>query len=84
MVIPDSIEQLVEEYHIVEEAPTTTTWDFVWNAIVEEGREKRLQRLPFLQEYDPLPLQNSADTDSSLVAEAAVKVRTSKARFVRC
>lgn len=74
-VIPDNVEQLLAEFNVVEDIPTTTTWDFVWNAVVEEGREKRLQRLPFTQELDPLPPQKSYSTDQILIAEAALKVR---------
>ncbi|KAH6916823.1 hypothetical protein BKA70DRAFT_313865 [Coprinopsis sp. MPI-PUGE-AT-0042] len=73
-IIPDNVEQLLAEFNVVEDIPTTTTWDFVWNAVVEEGREKRLQRQPFTQELDPLPPQKACSTDNTLVAEAALKV----------
>ncbi|KAL0071703.1 hypothetical protein AAF712_000625 [Marasmius tenuissimus] len=40
VVLSSSLERLYEQFDVVESTPTAPTWDFVWNATVEEGREK--------------------------------------------
>lgn len=71
--IPESVSSLFEKFDVVESLPNAPSWDFVWNAIVEEGREKGMLSLPFTTQLDVLPLEESSAEDMCL-AEAAVKV----------
>ncbi|KAG2023118.1 hypothetical protein CC2G_000811 [Coprinopsis cinerea AmutBmut pab1-1] len=73
-IIPNSVDQLFGYYHVLEDIPGTTTFDFVWNAAVEEGREKRLLNLPFTRDLDSLPHQTTQDPDHILLGEAALKM----------
>ncbi|TFK30753.1 hypothetical protein FA15DRAFT_580399 [Coprinopsis marcescibilis] len=73
-IVPDNIQQLLSEYTVVEELPVTTTWDFVWNSAVEEGREKRLLTQSIVQQVEPLPTPPPQDPDEVILAEAALKM----------
>jgi hypothetical protein len=70
------VSSLLQQYGIFEETQTAPTWDFVWNAIVEEGREKRLLSQCFTIEMAPISCQNYDEADACVLAEAALKVRT--------
>lgn len=50
------------------------TWEFMWNANVEEGRERRLVRQAFTQTIEEVPSFNETTSDSVALAEAALKV----------
>jgi len=54
--------------------PAIPPWDFVWNAAVEEGREKRMLRQPFLNAIDDHRLAGIHMSEAICVAESAVKV----------
>lgn len=46
----------------------------MWNANVEEGREKRLMRQAFTQTVEEIPLFAETPPESVALAEAALKV----------
>jgi hypothetical protein len=69
-----SVDWLLEEFDVVESAPNCPTWDFMWNATVEEGREKRLLRQPFTARLDAMSVITKLSSDLTLVAESALKV----------
>ena len=46
----------------------------MWNALVEEGREKRLKQMPLSRCPEPLPCSTSGENDGISIAEAALKV----------
>lgn len=68
---------MLKSYRISEEAQTAPAWDFVWNAIVEEGREKRLLSQCFTTATTSTTYQPPLETDESILAEAALKVSIS-------
>ena len=72
-IIPRDVESLLRQYQVVEEAPTAPQWDFVWNAVVEEGREKRLLSQCLTTEIEDMPHHNQ-EADDIALAEAALKV----------
>lgn len=74
LVLPPSLTQLLAEFDISEPTTPAPAWDFMWNASVEEGREKRLLACPFTSSPDkPLPA-NGSTTDADFIAESALKV----------
>lgn len=74
-IIPKDVTGLLQQYVVSEEAQMTPAWDFVWNAIVEEGREKRLLSQCFTVEMGGTPDQYCVEADDGVLAEAALKVR---------
>lgn len=73
-IIPSQILQLLEEYDVIETAPTVPAWDFMWNAVVEEGREKRMMRQPFTTEIEEMPPTGDTPSEQLYLAESAMKV----------
>lgn len=69
------MDELLDQYDVVETAPTAPTWDFVWNAVVEEGREKRMLRQPFSKVVEDITEEGQSEAIS--LAESALKVITS-------
>jgi transcription factor C subunit 3 len=61
----------------VEVAPTTPTWDFVWNAVVEEGREKRMLQQPFNKALEEMAFHGEGQSEAISLAESALKVKKS-------
>lgn len=74
ITIPGSVELLLQTYDVIETAPTAPTWDFMWNATVEEGREKRLLRLPFVHNDDQMSFITDGVDEMTFMAESALKV----------
>jgi hypothetical protein len=74
-IITSSVDDLLDRFHVLENPAATPAWDFVWNAVVEEGREKRMLRQPFLNMIDDLPF-GSTPLEPISLAESAVKVRS--------
>lgn len=48
----------------------------MWNALVEEGREKRMLRQPFLKWIEGVPFFGYSPSETISLAESAVKVST--------
>ncbi|KAG6885704.1 hypothetical protein C0993_010876 [Termitomyces sp. T159_Od127] len=69
-----SVDSLLAEYDIVESTPNAPSWDFVWNAVVEEGREKQMLRQPFLRTSEEMPPVIEAPSEAVSLAESALKV----------
>lgn len=74
ILIPISVERLLDEFEVVETTPTAPTWDFVWNAAVEEGREMRLLRQPFTREPGEFPSRSICEEEDIFLAESTLKV----------
>ncbi|KAF8649735.1 hypothetical protein AX16_005506 [Volvariella volvacea WC 439] len=74
ITIPDSVESLHKAFTVIETHATAPTWDFVWNATVEEGREKRMLIHPFLNNVEDPPRSNETLVESICVAESALKM----------
>ncbi|SJL05812.1 uncharacterized protein ARMOST_09148 [Armillaria ostoyae] len=73
LIIPNTVDDLLDGFDVIEAATTTgPTWDFMWNGVVEEGREKRLTSQPFL---DTLGNLGETPVDDALaIAESALKI----------
>lgn len=69
-----SVDLLLAEYDIVESTPNAPYWDFVWNAVVEEGREKQMLRQPFLKTPEEMPPVAEVPPEAVSLAESALKV----------
>ncbi|KIK99780.1 hypothetical protein PAXRUDRAFT_445053 [Paxillus rubicundulus Ve08.2h10] len=67
-----SVEELYERYEVREDTDFVSTWDFMWNTMVEEGREKQFLRQAFTKEPD-IPLESTKKENVQL-AEAALKM----------
>ena len=46
----------------------------MWNALIEEGREKKLKQMPLSKCPEPLPCSTSSENDEISIAEATLKV----------
>ena len=46
----------------------------MWNALVEEGREKKLKQIPLSRCPEQLFFSTTSESDKILIAEAALKV----------
>ncbi|KAL0572575.1 hypothetical protein V5O48_009395 [Marasmius crinis-equi] len=74
VVLPKSIELLQEQFDVVETVPAVPAWDFVWNATVEEGREKRMFTQPLIMQPDVLPFGEDTPSEAVSLAESALKM----------
>lgn len=74
VVIPSTIQELLDEYEVDATEGPGLTWDFMWNANVEEGREKRLMRQAFTQTVEDIPSAVETTSEPVGLAEAAMKV----------
>ena len=74
MVIPSTVETLLEDYEVDTTDGPGLTWDFMWNANVAEGREKGLVRQPFSQTLEIIPSATETTVYLVALAEAALKV----------
>ena len=46
----------------------------MWNALIEEGREKKLKQMPLSRCPEPLPCSTSSENEEISLAEATLKV----------
>lgn len=72
--IPADIEQLQDSFNILDAERAAPDWDFMWNALIEEGREKKLKQMPLSRCPEQLPCSMTSENDKILIAEAALKV----------
>ena len=74
LALPSSIEGLLF-LDITETKPVTSAWDFMWNAVTEDKREKQLfSKSMLVDEINP-SVEALYETDEMYVTETAVKVR---------
>ena len=74
MIIPTSVDELLDKYTVVESNLSAPVWDFMWNATVEEGREKRLMRQSFTKNPEEVAMHANLSSELVKVAEATLKV----------
>ena len=72
--LPASIDDIARDWETVEKSNAGPVWDFLWNAQVEEGREKYLLRQPFTTNASDLPTTTDVSSESVHLAESVVKV----------
>ncbi|EGO01685.1 hypothetical protein SERLA73DRAFT_166216 [Serpula lacrymans var. lacrymans S7.3] len=73
-VLPASVNLLIRDHEVIENAPFNPSWEFLWNVNVEEGREKYFLRQAFTMLPDESPYIVNPGDDSVQVAEAALKM----------
>ena len=71
--LPASVEQLESAFEVVEEPPSEPAFDFIWNSLVEDEREKRLLRTAVTVNPETAPPFDESPTNVQ-IAEAALKV----------
>ncbi|KAF7340022.1 B-block-TFIIIC domain-containing protein [Mycena venus] len=72
--IPGSVEELLNQFDIVETPSGGPAWDFIWSGIVDENREKRALRQAFTTRPDDLVLGTENSSDAVLLAESILKM----------
>ncbi|KAJ3736873.1 hypothetical protein DFJ43DRAFT_382574 [Lentinula guzmanii] len=72
--IPSNVSDLLAQFDVFETPQSAPSWDFVWNALVEEGRERGMLSLPFTNQLDVLPLQAESVSEEMCLAESALKM----------
>ncbi|KAJ7456579.1 hypothetical protein FB451DRAFT_1048140 [Mycena latifolia] len=73
-IIPASIEELFNQFDVVEAPGGAPAWDFMWSTIVDENREKRSLRQAFTTRREDLVLGTETSSDGVLLAESALKM----------
>ncbi|KAF8634442.1 hypothetical protein AX15_000891 [Amanita polypyramis BW_CC] len=73
-IIPSSVDELLRDYIIQESIFSAPLWDFMWNATVEEGREKRLMHQSFTKYPEEFTSNLNLSSESASIAEAALKM----------
>ncbi|KAF5355772.1 hypothetical protein D9756_004049 [Leucocoprinus leucothites] len=74
VIIPSTVEDLLGGFEVATTEGPGLTWDFMWNANVEEGREKGLMRQAFNQTLEVIPSTTELTSNSVVLAEAALKM----------
>jgi hypothetical protein len=77
LALPSSVEELLL-LDVKETQPITPAWDFMWNSVTEDKREKQLfMKSMLVHEVNPC-IEAPYKADGMYVAEAAVKVRCAR------
>ncbi|OAX37287.1 hypothetical protein K503DRAFT_866963 [Rhizopogon vinicolor AM-OR11-026] len=72
--LPASTDDIVNRFDVLCNANVSPALDFMWQASVEEGREKQFLRQSFTHGADEVPYVTNPSADAVQVAEAAVKM----------
>ncbi|KAL1738564.1 hypothetical protein HDZ31DRAFT_78264, partial [Schizophyllum fasciatum] len=73
IALPMSVDLLEKSFDIIEESPAEPAFDFIWNSLVEDEREKKLLRTAVtVNPETPPPFEESPTAVQ--IAEAALKV----------
>jgi hypothetical protein len=72
--LPASIDEVARHWEVIEKAKTGPVWEFHWNALVDEGREKYLLRHPYTVHAADLPISTDVCAEDVYLAESVVKV----------
>lgn len=73
-MIPASISELEANYIVADSTLSAPLFDFMWNATVEEGREKRLMHQSFTRYPEEVAVNLGLSSDSISIAETTLKV----------
>lgn len=73
IIIPQSVDELLDGWDVLEPPVTSTTYDFMWKGDAEEGREKALYQQAFCK-GSVLPSTSEERSEVAFVAEAALKM----------
>ncbi|KAG1730414.1 uncharacterized protein EDB91DRAFT_786767 [Suillus paluster] len=72
--LPASVDDIIHHFNVLCNTTISPAWDFMWQATVEEGREKQFLRQSFTHGADDVPYVTNTSDDVVQVAEAALKV----------
>ncbi|KAG2123565.1 hypothetical protein DEU56DRAFT_45236 [Suillus clintonianus] len=72
--LPPSVDEIIHHFDVLCNTTISPAWDFVWQATVEEGREKQFLRQSFTHGPDEVPFVTNTSDDVVQVAEAALKM----------
>jgi len=73
ILIPSNIDAIWGQFDTVEPEKTAPEWDFIWNTLIEEGREKKMKGLALARCTEFVPGRASV-SDELVLAEGALKV----------
>ncbi|KAF9478011.1 hypothetical protein BDN70DRAFT_809556 [Pholiota conissans] len=73
-MLPASLKDLQECFDIVQVEKTAPEWDFMWNALIEEGREKKLKRYVLSRYPELFPPSKPLESDVIILAEGTLKM----------
>ena len=71
--LPSRVDLISKSWDITEREEEQTTWDFLWNNVTEEGREKQALEEAFTLDTYSIITKHEKN-DFSAVAESASKV----------
>ena len=74
LALPSDVRELLL-LDVRETQPVTSAWDFMWNAVTEDKREKQLLAKSMLLDEVVPSVKALHETEEMYVAETAVKVR---------
>ncbi|KAF9569867.1 hypothetical protein CPC08DRAFT_14379 [Agrocybe pediades] len=74
VALPSSVDALLHNFEVGQAEKVAPDWDFMWNALIEEGREKRLKKTVLSRSPEEFPALFSSETDEIILAEAIVKM----------
>ncbi|KAG0697275.1 hypothetical protein DFH29DRAFT_947152 [Suillus ampliporus] len=74
MKLPASVDDIIHHFDVLCNTTISPAWDFMWQATVEEGREKQFLRQSFTLGADEVPYVTNTSDDVVQVAEAALKM----------
>ncbi|KAG1828698.1 hypothetical protein EV424DRAFT_1471098 [Suillus variegatus] len=72
--LPASVDDIIQHFDVLCNATISPACEFVWQAAVEEGREKQFLRQSFTHAPDDVPYVTNTSDDVVQVAEAALKM----------
>ncbi|KAG1769612.1 hypothetical protein EDD22DRAFT_1048040 [Suillus occidentalis] len=72
--LPASVVDIIHRFDVLCNTIISPAWEFVWQATVEEGREKQFLRQSFTHGTDEVPYVTNMSDDVVQVAEAALKM----------
>ena len=72
--LPPNVESLSQRWEVIEKPCTAPTWDFMWNGLGEESREKQFVQQSFLAGGNEIPTTRRYDSEQVYVADSALKV----------
>ncbi|KAG1777419.1 hypothetical protein EV702DRAFT_1179524 [Suillus placidus] len=72
--LPASVDDILRHFDVLCNTAISPAWEFMWQATVEEGREKQFLRQSFTHGADEVPYVTNTSDDVVQVAEAALKM----------
>ncbi|KAJ7596727.1 hypothetical protein C8J56DRAFT_295687 [Mycena floridula] len=74
ITLPAMVLELFEQFDVVEPVLMAPKYDYIWNTVVEEGREKKLLSSAFTRYPEPMIDTSEPQTDLIRVAETSLKM----------